>query len=88
MRNEFQVKKLALLLVGAATLPELFDAIKLQYQLVLNFFHLGDAGMVLVRGVKDIGDIQGTKALEEAYNLGNSINDKMSSNLENKALEG
>ena len=73
MRNEFQVKKLALLLVGAATLPELFDAIKLQYQLVLNFFHLEDAGMVLVRGVKDIGDIQGAKTLEEAYNLGASV---------------
>lgn len=76
MRNEFQVKKLALLLVGAATLPELFDAIKLQYQLVLNFFHLEDAGMVLVRGVKDIGDIKGRKELEEAYNLGISINDE------------
>lgn len=74
MRNEFQIKKLALLLVGAATLPELFDAIKLQYQLALDFFHLEDAGMVLVRGVKDIGDIKETKALEEAFNLGNSIN--------------
>ena len=73
MRNEFQVKKLALLLVGAATLPELFDAIKLQYQLVLNFFELEDAGMVLVRGVKDIGDIKETKSLEEAYKLGRSI---------------
>lgn len=73
MRNEFRIKRLALLLVGAATLPELFDAIKLQYQLVLNFFHLEDAGMVLVRGVKDVGDIKGTKALEEAYNLGCSI---------------
>ncbi len=31
------------------------------------------AGMVLVRGVKDIGDIKETKALEEAYNLGYSI---------------
>ena len=77
MRNEFRVKKLALMLVGAATLPELFDAIKLQYQLVLNFFHLEDAGMVLVKGVKNIGDIKITKALEEAYNLGNSINCKM-----------
>ena len=76
MRNGFQVKKLALLLVGAATLPELFDAIKLQYQLVLNFFHLEDAGMVLVRGVKDIGDIKSTKALEEAYKLGISINNE------------
>lgn len=76
MRNKFRVKKLALLLVGAATLPELFDAIKLQYQLVLNFFHLEDAGMVLVRGVKDMGDIKGRKELEEAYNLGSSINDE------------
>ena len=76
MRNEFRVKKLALLLVGAATLPELFDAIKLQYQLVLNFFDLEDAGMVLVRGVKEMGDIKETKALEEAYNLGSSMNDK------------
>lgn len=74
VRNEFPVKKLALLLVGAATLPELFDAIKLQYQLVLDFFHLEDAGMVLVRGVKDIGDIKQTNALEEAYKLGASIN--------------
>lgn len=44
MRNRFSIKKLALLLVGAAELPELFDAIKLQYQLVLNFFHLEDVG--------------------------------------------
>ena len=73
MRNEFQIKKLALLLVGAATLPELFDAIKLQYQLILNFFHLEDVGMVLVRGVKDKGDIKKTEALKEAYNLGASI---------------
>ena len=70
MRNEFRIKKLALLLVGAATLPELFDPIKLQYQLILNFFHLEDAGMILVRGVKDKGDIKKTEALKEAYTLG------------------
>lgn len=73
MRNEFHIKKLALLLVGAATLPELFDPIKMQYQLILNFFHLEDAGMVLVRGVKEKGDILKTEALEQAYNLGLSI---------------
>lgn len=73
MRNEFKIKKLALLLVGAASLPTLFDAIKLQYQLILDFFHLEDAGMVLVRGVKDKGDIKGNEALNEAYNLGLSI---------------
>lgn len=73
MRNEFQIKKLALILVGAATLPELFDSIKLQYQLVLNFFHLEDAGMVLVRGAKDKGDVKTGDALREAYDLGMSI---------------
>ena len=73
VRNGFPIKKLALLLVGAAELPELFDAIKLQYQLILNFFHLEDAGMVLVRGVKDKGDIKGNAALKEARALGLSI---------------
>lgn len=73
MRNEFQIKKLALLLVGAATLPNLFDAIKLQYQLVLDFFHLESIGMVLVRGVREKGDIEGNVALKEAYDLGVSI---------------
>ena len=73
MRNAFHIKKLALLLVGAATLPELFDPIKLQYQLILNFFHLEDAGMVLVSGVKDVGDIRNNPALQEAYELGASM---------------
>ena len=73
MRNEFKIKKLALLLVGAAPLPELFDAIKVQYQLVLNYFQLESVGMVLVRGVKDKGDIKGNEELEEAYALGMSI---------------
>lgn len=73
MRDDFRIKKLALLLVGAATLPELFDAIKIQYKLVLNFFNLEDAGMVLVRGVKEKGDIKNTTALDEAYRLGLSI---------------
>ena len=62
-----------MLLVGAASLPELFDAIKLQYQLVLNFFHLEDAGMVLVRGTKDKGDVKNGDGLKRAYELGASI---------------
>lgn len=70
MRNEFQIKKLALLLVGAANLPKLFDSIIMQYRLVLDFFNLEDAGMVLVRGVRDRGDIKGNAALQEAYQLG------------------
>ena len=70
MRNDFKVKKLALILVGAAVLPELFDSIKIQYQIVLNFFKLEDAGMVLVRGAKDKGDVRNTDGLDEAYRLG------------------
>ena len=73
MRNEFHVKKLALLLVGAASLPNLFDSIKLQYQLVLDFFQLENIGMVLVRGVKEKGDIEGNEALNKAFELGLSI---------------
>lgn len=73
MRNEFQVKKLGLLLVAAATLPTVFDSINMQYQLILDFFKLDDAGSILVKGVKNIGDIKGNKALEEAYDLGKSI---------------
>ena len=70
IRDTFHIKKMALLLVGAATLPELFDSILTQYQLCLNFFKLEDAGRVLVRGVKDKGDIKNTDALKEAFELG------------------
>ncbi len=73
IRNTFPVKKMALLLVGAATLSELFDSILSQYQLCLNFFKLEDAGHVLVRGVKDKGDIQNSEGLLEALELGLNV---------------
>ena len=73
MRNTFHIKKLGLLLVGAAQLPNLFDPIIMQYQMVLDFFKLESIGMVLVRGVKDIGDIDDSPALKEAYELGKSL---------------
>lgn len=74
MRNMFKIKKLALLLVGAATLTNMFDAIKMQYQLILNYFNLEDLGAITVSGVKNKGDIKGNIALEKAYELGISIN--------------
>ena len=73
IRDTFHIKKMALLLVGAATLPELFDAILTEYNLCLRFFGIEDAGKILVRGVKDKGDINNTDALNEAYKLGESI---------------
>ncbi len=72
-RNILKVKKLGLLLVAADTIPTVFDAIKVQYHSVLDYFKLEDAGMVLVRGVEEKGDIEGNEALKEAYNLGKTI---------------
>ena len=40
MRHTFHIKKLGLLLVGAAELPNLFEPIVMQYQMVLDFFKL------------------------------------------------
>lgn len=73
IRDTFHITKTAILPVGAATLPELFDSILAQYQLCLNFFKLEDAGRVLVRGAKDKGDIKNTNALNEAFELGQQI---------------
>lgn len=73
IRDTFHIRKAALLLVGAASLPELFDSILSQYQLCLNFFHIEDAGHVLVRGAKEKGSVRGTKAMEEAEALGRAV---------------
>ena len=73
IRDTFHIKKAALILVGAASLPELFDSILTQYQLCLNFFHIEDAGRVLVRGAKEKGGVRDTKALEEAEALGETV---------------
>jgi len=73
VRNTFGIKRLGLLLVGAAELPDLFDSIVRQYELVLRFFRLESIGTVLVRGVKNVGDIEGDPALDKAYELGASL---------------
>lgn len=73
VRDTFHIWKMAILLVGAAALPELFDSILAQYRLCLNFFGIEDAGNILVRGVKNKGDIRNTDALERAFELGKTI---------------
>jgi multimeric flavodoxin WrbA len=73
LRNTFGVKKLALLLVGGASIPNLFDAVNLQYKMILDFFKLEDAGSVCVSNVREIGDIKNHAALKDAFNLGASI---------------
>ena len=73
MRNRFKIRKLGLILVGAAALPDLFDPILLQYRMILRFFHLEDIGTVLVRGTKDKGDVLQGDGLKQAYALGNKL---------------
>jgi multimeric flavodoxin WrbA len=69
MRNSFNTKKLGLILVGAAKIPELFDSIITQYELVLKFFKLDDIGRVLVSGVRETSDLS-ENDLTRAYELG------------------
>ena len=73
IRDTFHIHKMALLLVGAASLPELFNSILAQYELCLKFFKLEDMGRVLVRGAKDKGDIKNGDALKLAQELGQRI---------------
>jgi multimeric flavodoxin WrbA len=73
IRDNFRIKSMALLLVGADTLPSLFNSILTQYKLCLDYFNLFDAGHVLVRGVEDKGDITHTSAISQAYEFGKSL---------------
>ena len=70
MRNRFAIRRAALLLVAGNTLPDLFDAILLQYRMILCYFNIEDLGHILVGGVREPGAISGHPALEKAYQLG------------------
>lgn len=72
-RSEMKVDRLGLLLVAADTLPAVFDAIKLQYRLILDYFSFDSIGEVLAYGVEAVGDIKGNPILDEAYKLGFTI---------------
>lgn len=70
MRNRFAIRRAALLLVAGNTLPDLFDAILLQYRMILRYFNIEDLGHILVGGAREPGAISGHPALEKAYQLG------------------
>ena len=72
MRNKYHIRRIGLILVGAAELPQLFDSIISQYNLVLNYFHLEDAGKVLVRGAKEKGDVK-EEDLQKAFLFGQQL---------------
>ncbi|MBR3334408.1 MAG: NAD(P)H-dependent oxidoreductase [Clostridia bacterium] len=73
MRNAFGIKRLGLILVGAAALPDLFDPILLQYRMILRFFCLEDIGTVLVSGAKEKGDVLQGDGIKRAYELGSTL---------------
>ena len=73
MRNTFAIRRTALLMAGAASKEEIYDAVITQYKLTLSFFGLEDAGMVFARKVKKPGDVLNSETLKEAYALGKRI---------------
>lgn len=73
MRKNFHIKSLGLLLVGAATLPDLFEPLIAQYRMILRFFGLNDVGMVLVSGAREKGDVLKGDGIKRAYELGRNI---------------
>lgn len=73
MRNSFGIRRLGLILVGAAELPDLFDPILLQYRMILRFFSLEDAGTVLVRGAREKGDVLHGDGIQRAYIMGSGL---------------
>ena len=70
MRNRFGIRRLGLILVGAATIPDLFDPIIMQYRMILRFFGLEDIGTVLVSGAREKGDVLKGDGIRLAYELG------------------
>lgn len=73
MRKEFHIKSLGLLLVGAATLPDLFDPVIAQYRMILRFFGLNDIGTVLVSGAREKRDVLKGDGIKRAYEWGASL---------------
>ncbi len=73
MRNRFGIRRLGLILVGAATIPDLFDPILAQYRMILRFFSLEDIGTVLVSGAREKGDVLEGDGIRRAYELGNRL---------------
>lgn len=65
-RNTLPIQSLGLLLVAASSDPTVFEPIKLQYEMIKNYFKLKDAGVVCVGNVEKPGDIADNPLLSEA----------------------
>lgn len=74
LRKSFSIKNLALLLVAASDTPSVFEPAISQYNIILDYFKLNNVGVITVGGVFNIGDIAQKSALNDAFNLGASMN--------------
>lgn len=68
-RNDFHIKKAALLAVGANGNPKAFDGLIEQFKLTLDFFKIENGGILTVGSVNNKGDIENNSALIEAEKL-------------------
>ena len=73
LRNSFGIRRLGLILVGAATIPDLFEPILMQYRMILRFFGLEDIGTVLVSGAKEKGDVLNGDGIRLACEMGSRL---------------
>lgn len=72
-RSELPLKKVGLLLAAASSDPTVFDPIIMQYEKILSYFKLQNAGVVCVGGVEKPGDAIGNTMLVEATKMGSCI---------------
>lgn len=73
VRDTFKIKQIALLCAAASSKPQVFDAIKKQYELLCDFFDLEDVGMVLAGGQKEKCGEAIRPYTDLAFQLGKSI---------------
>lgn len=72
-KREIQGKRAVLLSCGEDSRYTMFDGIQRTYELMMPILGWSNAGMVLVPGVNEVGDILETDALKQCEQLGKTM---------------
>lgn len=72
-RRSLKFTKAYLIAVGEEDTEDMFDGVKLEFNKILQSFGVTNSEMLLVRKMKDVGDINQGTALNDAYELGSKI---------------
>lgn len=72
-KRSLKFTKAYLIAVGEDTDENMFNGVKFEFQTILKSFGVTDCEMLLVPGVKNVGDINQGDNLNVAYELGNKI---------------